>query len=139
MTKKLTSFVLVAVATISAISLLALLVSFIGVRAELGAGYELARLEGYSPYGDPETPEEIQANVKASYADEGIFLRMASGNVGKTETATIVCFMFLSLIGSVSGLFLFGKAEAEAAKKRARELANDEFKRRMKDALECEI
>lgn len=122
MSKKITALVSVAVATISIISLIALSISFFAVRAELGAGYELARLEGYSPYGDPETPEEIQANVKDSYANEGIFLRIASGNVGKAETATIVGFIFLSLFGSVSGLIHSAQAAEEAAKQKEREM-----------------
>ena len=133
MKKNIAIVIAAAVAVISTISLIALVISVIGVRVELGAGYELAHLESLSPYGNPETPEEIQANVKASYANEGIFLRMASGNVGKTETTVIVAFMFLSLVGSVSGLIYSEKAATEAAKKKEREMNKAIFRQKMEE------
>lgn len=125
--KKISSLISVAIAIISFFSLIALIGSYLWVQLDLTAGYDSAKIVNYSPYGDPETSEEIQANVKKSFSESGLFLRMASGNVGKTETRTIVLFILLSLIGSVSGLVYSNKIAAEAARAQERTRKSNEF------------
>lgn len=130
---KKTTFIAVAIAAISFISIIALFGSFLVVRSELSAGYELARLESSSPYGHPETSEEIQAKVKEAYSKEGLFLRIASGNVPAPKATAIIVFMWLSFLGSVCSLIHSKKVAAKAAEKKRRERIKSEFSKKMSE------
>ncbi len=123
--KRSSTLIAVVAAILSALCLFGLIIAFFQVQSELNSGYELSRMESLSPYGDPETSEEIEANVKEEFANSNIFLRIASGNTDVSKKIVLAFLVFVFLASLLKLRANYKAAEAKKEKARQQKIKSD--------------
>ena len=81
------------------------------------AGVELSRASSMSPYGTPETIEEIKANVKSDFAERCWACRIVSGNADTSTTAVILVLEITALMYSGFGMYQITSVVEKSKKK----------------------
>lgn len=81
------------------------------------AGMELSRASSMSPYGTPETIEEIEANVKSDFAERCWACRIVSGNADTSTTAVILVLEITALMYSGFGMYQITSVVEKSKKK----------------------
>ena len=81
------------------------------------AGVELSRASSMSPYGTPETIEEIKANVKSDFAERCWACRIVSGNTDTSTTAVVLVLEIAALVYSGFGMYQITSVVGDPKKK----------------------
>lgn len=97
------------------------------VQYQICCGVEIANAEASSPFGTPETLEEIRENVRNSFADSNFFLKLASGNFSGEETLFYIIIMAFLLLVALFLLYLLEQKRKDEERYKRREESERKF------------
>lgn len=111
--KKALAIVISFLFIFSTIMLICIGFSALHVAAEKHSAHAIQHQISLSPYGEPETEEEIQANIKAEFSDS-IPHKIAVGIIPAAESCLIIILLFSTTFSSAIAL---GSMMSKAKKK----------------------